>query len=191
MSLRWCSIAVDADQELIFGPRTGHLYLASPSAVPLQRLVGLRDADRVDALADPVGDLAFERCDLADEAGPVPSRPLRMLYLLCRASRGWVPAVYALRVLGAAAAARRASRPLSVEEIARTVHRVERSVRVEDCYPRALLTYWLCRRNGLPCRFVIGVLAPTRMMHAWCSTDGVLPYEPYRTHHAFQPLLVV
>jgi hypothetical protein len=153
--------------------------------------VGLREEERVPVLVDPVTRLVFERSDLADDAGPAPALGLRLLYLVGRASRAWLPLVYALRLLDIVAREPHPSHCLSAEEIGRVVYRVERRVHIEDCYPRMLLTYWLCRGSRLQCEITVGVLAPTRKMHVWCSTGGSLPYEPSRVHHAFQPLLVV
>ncbi|HEY5374118.1 MAG TPA: lasso peptide biosynthesis B2 protein, partial [Polyangiaceae bacterium] len=89
-------------------------------------------------------------------------------------------------------ALRRHSRArLGVREIARLVHCIERSVPNPNCYPRALLTSYLCVQSGLPCDIVIGVLAPARLMHAWCSTRGQLPYEARPEHYMYQPLFVL
>ena len=35
---------------------------------------------------------------------------------------------------------------------------------------------------------IVGVLSPTRKMHAWCEVDGELPYEPMPEHYLYQPL---
>lgn len=67
----------------------------------------------------------------------------------------------------------------SVTETGRAVIAVERSVSVSDCYPRALLTAYLCVNARLPCTITIGILTPSRNMHAWCSTEGVIPHEPF------------
>ncbi len=75
-------------------------------------------------------------------------------------------------------------------EIGSMVMVVERSVGISDCYPRALLTAYLCLTAGLSCQVTVGILAPTKMMHAWCSTGGVIPYEPVRRHWWYSPLVV-
>lgn len=67
---------------------------------------------------------------------------------------------------------------------------VERSVGISDCYPRALLTTYLCLIAGLPCTITVGILAPTTNMHAWCTSAGAIPYEPEPEHWFYQPLVV-
>jgi len=67
---------------------------------------------------------------------------------------------------------------------------VERSIGISDCYPRALLTAYLCMCARLNCEVTIGILTPTAMMHAWCSTGGSVPYEPDPQHWLYSPLAV-
>lgn len=78
--------------------------------------------------------------------------------------------------------------PADVAGLARSVHAVEHRAGFSDCYPRALMTAYLCLRAGRGCVLAVGALAPTRKMHAWCSVDGVLPYEPLPEHYLYQPL---
>jgi hypothetical protein len=91
----------------------------------------------------------------------------------------------------AKAASRSRTLPRTVSEIGRLVHAVEQAVGLTDCYPRALLTCYLCLTSGLRCELTVGTLAPTRKLHAWCSTGGALPYEPSPEHYLYRPLLVV
>jgi hypothetical protein len=94
--------------------------------------------------------------------------------------------------LVAAAARRSASRdPVDLTDIARTIHAVEQGAGRADCYPRALLTMYLCLRAGRVCQLLIGSLVPTRMMHAWCSTEGQLPYEAMPEHYMYRPMLML
>ena len=65
-------------------------------------------------------------------------------------------------------------------EIGEAVMAIERSIGLSDCYPRAVLTAYLCLRAKLGCRVTVGILVPCCNMHAWCSTEGVIPYEPVR-----------
>lgn len=76
----------------------------------------------------------------------------------------------------------------SVESIGRTVAAAERSFDRGDCYPRALATALLCLASGSPCTLAIGVLSPTRKMHAWCWTNDCLPFEPTPEHYLYQPV---
>jgi hypothetical protein len=84
-------------------------------------------------------------------------------------------------------AKRRAASPLEIGQIVKSV---ECAADLSDCYPRALITAFLCIRAGLNCKIAVGILAPTRKMHAWCSTGGQIPYEPRPEHWFYQPLAV-
>jgi hypothetical protein len=68
---------------------------------------------------------------------------------------------------------------------------VENKVGISDCYPRALLTAFLCLSARLDCRVTIGILAPAANMHAWCSTGGIIPYEPASVHWWYSPLAIL
>ena len=116
---------------------------------------------------------------------------LRLGYMAIHASRHVVP----LRVLAnlvrkaafiARARGHHAAR--SPSEIGRLVHGIERAIEFSDCYPRALITAYLCLASGRECVLTAGTLAPTRKMHAWCSMDGLLPYEPLPEHYLYQPV---
>jgi hypothetical protein len=67
---------------------------------------------------------------------------------------------------------------------------IERSLGISDCYPRALITSYVCMTAYLSCEVTVGILSPTEKMHAWCSTDGVIPYEPRAQHWFYSPLVV-
>lgn len=71
------------------------------------------------------------------------------------------------------------------------VHGIEQSLGYSDCYPRALMTLYLCLSSRRDCDLTIGLLAPTRKMHAWCSSEGQLPYEALPEHYMYQPLMVM
>jgi Transglutaminase-like superfamily len=81
-------------------------------------------------------------------------------------------------------------RPYDAPEIGRIVMAVERSVGISDCYPRALVTAYLCMTARLSCEVTVGILAPSANMHAWCSTGGAIPYEPKPEHWFYSPLVV-
>jgi hypothetical protein len=57
-----------------------------------------------------------------------------------------------------------------------------------NCYPRAIVSATMAHREGMECQLTLGVLAPTRKMHLWCTVAGVLPYEPSPEHYLYQPL---
>lgn len=75
-------------------------------------------------------------------------------------------------------------------DIGKLVMLVEEVVGISDCYPRALLTAYLCLLARRNCKITIGILAPTSKLHAWCSTEGIIPYEPVYHHWWYQPLVV-
>ena len=72
--------------------------------------------------------------------------------------------------------------------IGRCVRDLEQKLGVADCYPRALVTAYLCLLAGHHCILTMGVLAPSRKMHVWCSAQGLLPYEPLPEHYLYRPL---
>jgi hypothetical protein len=82
-------------------------------------------------------------------------------------------------------------RSWSVADVGALVFAVERAAGLSDCYPRSLLTAYLCMRSRRDCSLAIGILAPTPNMHAWCATDRVIPFEPDPPHWWFRPLAVI
>jgi hypothetical protein len=116
---------------------------------------------------------------------------LRIAYRILLYSRHFVPFGMMVAIVRRTARARSAPPQPTVSDIGRLVHGIERAVGRADCYPRALMTCYLCLKNGRGCQVVVGTLAPTRKMHAWCSTDGELPYEASPEHYMYRPLLVM
>jgi sugar/nucleoside kinase (ribokinase family) len=84
--------------------------------------------------------------------------------------------------------ARWIARGASSAEIGATVHAVEDASGAGDCYARALITAFMCLSARRACVLAVGVLAPTRKMHAWCCVEGDLPYEPSPEHYLYQPV---
>ena len=154
----------------------------------MQSVLGLGHCILRDSLADPVERIAHDRPSFRDSRVESPAYTLRLAYLLLRASR-WVPLCWMARLVHAVGV-RAPRQRRTVSEIGRTLFEVERVVGLEDCYPRALMTVYLCARARRPCDLVVGCLAPTRLMHTWCSCLGVLPYEPLPEHYMYQPLYV-
>ncbi len=190
----WAEVSVDDHLALVYGPRLGRLYLlpTSSSRDPIfRRVVGLADDARLDELADPVARIVHDLPSLADAPRqPIPPWP-GLAYRSLSRSRRILPlraAARLIRRLGAAGLGRIAPAKLSTSEIGRLVHAVEQQLGRSDCYPRALLTALIAGAAGRPCLLTVGVLAPTRKMHAWCSIDGELPYEPLPEHYLYQPL---
>jgi hypothetical protein len=190
----WARVFVDPERCLVYGPALGRLYLLSASHAlegPMQRVLGLHGFALDDELPDPAERIVHDRSSLNAVEPVAAPRSLRSLYRLLHYSRHLVP--FRLAAAGVEFLARRSpARPAGeVADIGRQVHAVERATGIADCYPRALLTCYLCLRNGRGCELAIGTLAPTRKMHAWCSTAGQLPYEAMPEHYLYRPLLVL
>lgn len=167
----------------------------------LLAILGLGGLGRRPELADPAARIVHDRVSLRDDVPPRPPFSLRLGYRIARRARGVVPLALAVAVIQWLARRHltgrhltgRNSRPdlASVAEIGRMVHGVELAVGIEECYPRALLTCYLCLRGGRACDLTVGALSPTQMMHIWCATDGLLPYEALPEHFMYQPLVTL
>lgn len=189
----WTTIDVDGPRTFVYGPRFGRLYLLHPDQAsdPLFiRTIGLRADCRACELSDPVQTIAVVASARSDRA-PSPSKgAVKMLYRLFAASRHVIPFRVVASWLPALARWRRLRVPRTTHsaQIGEIVAAVEHRVPRGDCYPRALTTALLCLAAGNACTLVIGLLSPTRKMHAWCEVDGCLPYEPSPEHYLYQPL---
>jgi hypothetical protein len=193
----WAHVAADERRTLIYGPRIGRLYLVLANEADdrrFQRVIGLTGARRLAALEDPADRIVHDLTTVENGAAALPTSGLCSAYLLMLASRSVVPLRFAARLVRDAARLTRArgtwagAKP---SDIGRVVHMVERHVGKSDCYPRALLTVFLSLSAARPCTLAVGVLAPTRKMHAWCAIDGDLPYEPLPEHYLYQPLWTI
>lgn len=199
LDVRWTSIDVDGARSLIYGPRTGRLYLlrhAESADRRLQHVLGLAAMKFEDSLEDPATSVAHAGQPLnalsgSDRAGKLAGASYRLL----DRSRHVMPFLVATRAVGAMAARRRrrSDAPPACEArvLGVRIQELERAAGRSDCYPRALATAYLALSRGLACRLAVGVLAPTRKMHAWCSVEGAVPYEPTPEHHLYQPLIVL
>ena len=190
----WARAYVDEERCLVYGPRLGRLYLLSAAesiAKPMQRILGLHGLTLDDGLADPADRVLHDRSSLGRfETRPAPRR-LPTFYRLLHHSRRVAPFAVMARLVAAAGRRGAVRDPVDLTDIARTINAVEQGTGLADCYPRALLTLYLCLRSGRACQLTIGSLAPTRMMHAWCSTEGQLPYEPMPEHYMYRPVLML
>lgn len=186
----WTRVPADADRCLVYGPRLGRVYLLTlreATEPVLVKALGLERWTECRDIADPVDNVLTERSDFKDPAAT--SRRLVALYRLLHLSR------YVLSLPRAAQLAARLvrtlsrNRPSAIGNIGRLIHDVEAAGRFSDCYPRTLLTAALAVTAGFSCELSIGSLAPTRKLHAWCSVDGQLPYEPAPEHYLYRPLV--
>jgi hypothetical protein len=189
-SVLWTRLSFGEERWLVYSPRFARTYLVAPDLAAssgLRRLLGLGNAAHVDELVDPAGYVAQTRAIGPDtEVG----RILPRLYLFFHKHRALGSVGRGLRVASWFARLPRNRRRWGAPEIGRQVMAVEDAAGTSDCYPRALLTAYLCMTAGLSCEVTIGVLAPTTNMHAWCSTGGVIPYEPEPEHWFYSPLVV-
>ena len=117
-------------------------------------------------------------------------RFLPLLYRSCHRHRSVLSIGRAIRLAKWLAWLQRRRRTWGAPEIGGLCVAVESAVGISDCYPRALLTAYLCMLAGLPCEVTVGILAPTRNMHAWCASGGAIPYEPQPEHWFYRPLAV-
>jgi hypothetical protein len=189
----WSRVFVDNERWLVYGPRLGRLYLLTSQQsldARLQGLLGLRRFHLVDSLADPAERIVHDLPSLKYLRADGVPRSARIAYETLRRSRTLIP-LPAMAALVGRIAERKPTARSDPSEIGSLLHAVERSVSSADCYPRALLTCYLCLSSRRSCDLALGVLSPTRMMHAWCSTAGQLPYEPSPEHYLYQPLLVM
>lgn len=191
----WTEIDAGDGRSFLYGPRLGRLYLLPPAQASDLRLlsaIGLSAAHRQLEVPDPVERVAHDRAGLAHEpAGVRPAFWLRLAYRAFQVTRGALP-FQAMALLARALAPLLRGRIIetgaSVCEIGRLVHAAETRVPDPNCYPRALLTALLAAAAGRRCILLIGLLAPTHKMHAWCSVENELPYEPSPEHYLYQPL---
>jgi hypothetical protein len=188
---RWSRIPVRQDRCLVYGPAVGRLYLLTDEEAVspvLVRMLGLARLAHTESLADPVERIGLDRATMRDAPTQRTSKHLVLLYRLFHRSRHVVPLRWMLKAVAMLAGRGPA---LDVHTIGRRLHAVEQAAGFADCYPRALLTATLCIRSGLAGECLVGTLAPTRKMHAWCCVDGVLPYEPSPEHYMYQPLVAL
>lgn len=199
-TLAWC-VLTDGEHRLLYSPRFGTTYRLTATEADnglIRAILGLHASEQVEQILDPVDRVliggAFEKEIPADTLAlwcsrerPEDLRTLRRWYRRVHRHR------WCFRPSGARLVARQISRSfketdLTLERIATLIAATEHGLGVSDCYPRSILGGALCLVAGLPCRVTIGILAPTRKLHAWCSSQGALVYEPTPRHWWFQPL---
>jgi hypothetical protein len=186
----WTRLPLADGRWLVYSPRFARTYLVAPDLAAntvLPCLLGLSNRAHAGELADPAGSVARTRADGQDV---VVGRLLPRMYLFLHEHRTMASVTRALRVASWLACLSRKRRRWGASEIGSQVMAVEDATGISDCYPRALLTAYLCMSAGLSCEVTIGILAPTTNMHAWCSTGGAIPYEPEPQHWFHNPLVV-
>ncbi len=188
----WLHVAIDDRRCLIYGPRFGKLYLAPVERLGdrvFRQMIGLSHR-RDEALCDPAERLGWSLASLGDDMSVQSAWRMRLAYRIFHHSRHVLPfrlCAKAISFVAGRSAKRAPGGQSQTEAIARAVAATERAVGISDCYPRALMTAWLALAAGQSCILAIGVLAPTRKMHAWCTIAGILPFEPIAEHYLYQP----
>jgi hypothetical protein len=199
LQIAWTRSVEEASRVFLFSPRFNRIYLLQSSLAAnglCTSLLGLPESRVVEALADPAATVAvsgrFEKPaqPVPHEALPDAGRLLPALYLFIHRFRFLASLARTIACITLLRKLRREARRIEIGEIGRIVQSVEVRAGVSDCYPRAIITAWLCSQAGLGCKITVGILAPTKLLHAWCSVDGVIPYEPVQRHWLFRPLLI-
>ncbi len=188
----WTRVLVDTEQCFIYGPRFGRLYLLSNQQANdsvLLRVIGLRANSLLDSLPDSVAQITYNLSDLKAQRMIAAPTALCITYRLLNYSRHFIPFRLMTIIVSKIASLRKPDASSTISSIGNLLHDIEHRVGIADCYPRALMAAYLCLRADLKCELFIGVLSPTRMMHAWCSTNGQLPYEALPEHYMYQPLI--
>jgi Transglutaminase-like superfamily len=190
----WSAVPHGEERFFVYGPQIGRMYLLSGAQLSnphLLRFLGLDNLARQSDLADPAERIAHDRVSLRDDASDCPPFSLRLGYRIAMRTRGLIPLIFSVTIIRWLARRPKHPRPATISEIGRMVHRIERAVGIEECYPRALMTCYLCLRSGRACDLTVGALSPTPMMHIWCATEGLLPYEALPEHFMYQPLVTL
>jgi hypothetical protein len=189
----WTRVFIDRERCFVYGPSLGRLYLLAREQSlerHLQTLLGLGSLILCDEIADPAERIVHNLSTLRSTAPVDVPVSLRIAYRLLHYSRHAIPLAVIVAFLRWIAKRRVDNQP-TISDLGRLVYSIERAVGYGDCYPRALLTCYLCLRSGRSCDLAVGTLAPTRKMHAWCSVEGQLPYEASPEHYMYAPLLVM
>jgi hypothetical protein len=150
-------------------------------------LLGLPARNRVSELPDPAS--TAHRTSEGFRA-PKASVILVLVYRLVHRYRSLASVSRVLR-LARLIAWLQPRRAWSIADIGGIVFSVEQAAGLSDCYPRSLITAYLCMRSRRDCSLAIGILAPTPNLHAWCATEQVVPFEPDPPHWWYRPLTVI
>jgi hypothetical protein len=200
----WTSLPLGDRRCIFYSPRFCRTYLLGDelaTTTVLSVVFGLSASNRRDLLPDPaasvelVGDFEKSLGSLLGQAMGAEREAvfrwfLSLLYIFSHRYRTVASIGRTICLARWLVRLQRNRRRWGPLEIGRVVMAVERSVGISDCYPRALLTAYLCLTAGLSCQITVGILAPTKLLHAWCSTGGVIPYEPVPRHWWYSPLVI-
>ncbi len=186
----WTWLPIDGVRGLVYSPRSGRTYLiplglATSRAAP--PILGLHAVGYRSALVDPADRIALVA---GTDANVGAGWLVRSLYVQFHRHRTLFAIDRAMRLSRWLARIGPKYPHCKPSDIGHAVMAVETSLGISDCYPRALVTAYFCMAARLECDVTVGILSPTTKMHAWCSTDGVIPYEPRPSHWYYSPLAV-
>lgn len=201
----WSALA-DNGRYFLYSPRFGATYMLDREQVEnevLLWLLGLRPSMRVAQVEDPAVRVGLAGAH-EKEIPPVDvirwaksereahlQRLSRWYHLFHRHRHIFTPQTIDrwARVLAISLNLSAKSQNCTLERIAKLVAATEHQSGFSDCYPRALLTAGLCAMASIRFNITIGIVAPTRKLHAWCTSDGTLIYEPTPRHWWYRPLV--
>lgn len=190
----WTRVIIDEGRCFVYGPGLGRLYLLTTEQIDdecLKKLLGLKGYNFRKDLDDPAMRIVYDLSSLKEMPSVRASLFLRIGYRFLHISRLFFPFPMMMRVMAKLAKLNSNEVPFTIPDIGRLIHGIEQAIGFSDCYPRALMTGYLCLKNGIHCDLVVGALTPTRQMHAWCSADGQIPYESFPEHCWYRPLLMI
>jgi hypothetical protein len=202
VAVQWTPVSSGDGRFFVYSARFGSTHLVTSdveSSAVFRHTLGLSRTSRRDSLSDPAGSVrlsgAFEKPlqlppGAASGQPRKPGRLLPRLYLLFHRHRVIfsIPRAIGLCKLLLWLRGRRDAQSLA--DIGELVKTIEDQVGISDCYPRALLTAYLCLAAQRPSQIVVGILAPTTRLHAWCCVHGIIPYEPVDRNWWYQPLVI-
>lgn len=188
----WTRIYAAKNSYFVYGPRLGRVYLLGERDLEdsvLRWVIGLGSLCHEQHIADPAKRVLYDLTRFKDL--PSPSVPVsrRIAYRILSWSRYLLPFRLVVSLLAKLARWRQPDTTISLADIARRIYCIEQTTGIADCYPRALVTAYLSLRSGRDCTLLIGAIVPTRHLHAWCSTEGLVPYEAMPEHYMYQPLI--
>jgi len=195
----WTRSVTVLGRVFLFSPRFNRTYVMDAGTAEntlYTAVLGLPARGASIQLADPAAAVArvgrFEKPvqPAADENAVDVGRLLPTLYLFIHKFRSVATIARCAACIRVVRRFAPATTSMTVADIGKTAHWIEIQAGVSDCYPRSIITAILCARAGRDCSIAVGILAPTKLLHAWCSSKGVIPYEPVRHHWWFQPLAV-
>lgn len=188
----WSAIPVEEDRYLVFSRRFNRVYMLNKDLVSdrlMLSLIGLSKKTQLLKITDEAVQITHQFLELSKTKRVRPTRSLVITYLFFHYTRV-LPLNLVLRLIRLISRKKPRCK-LDPSAIGTLIHHIEFSANLSDCYPRTLLTAYLCLKHIGNCSIYFGVLAPTKLMHAWCVVDNTIPYEHIAEHFHYQPLVKI